>query len=378
MSAPTHMEPEQSDADELSVVLLGQIDRLFAQHVTKERLYAAEDGAWQADIWDAVMEAGLPLALVPEQQGGYGLKPADALLLVRRAAYYTTPLPLGEAMLASAFWASASGEPPDGIVTLASGLRASPPTLSSVAGGYRVEGTLERVPWGKDADHVLVWANDQNGAAHLALIPRSEGEVRHRRNVAFEPRPTIVLSGNVLPDELVRPAPPWLKEGVLPFGALLRAVQMVGAMERSLEYALAHANERSQFGRVLSKFQAIQHMLADAAGEFAASAATADGAAEAWGHPDFVLAAAFAKARVGEAAGKVAAICHQVHGAMGFTHEHPLHLATRRLWSWRDEFGAEPLWQEMIGRRICAGGGEALWDTLVRVTHNTAGRQGIE
>jgi acyl-CoA dehydrogenase len=141
-------------------------------------------------------------------------------------------------------------------------------------------------------------------------------------------------------------------------------------MERCLEYSLSHANERQQFGRSLSKFQAIQHMLAEAAGEFAASAAATDGATQAWGSPDFALGAAFAKARAGEAAGMVASICHQVHGAMGFTHEHPLHFATRRLWSWRDEFGAEPLWQEMIGRQICTGGGEALWDTLVRLTHS--------
>jgi acyl-CoA dehydrogenase len=116
-------------------------------------------------------------------------------------------------------------------------------------------------------------------------------------------------------------------------------------------------------------------MLAEAAGEFAASAAAADGAAIAWGSPAFPQATALAKARVGEASGKVAAICHQVHGAMGFTHEHPLHFSTRRLWSWRDEFGGEAHWQEMIGRSVCADGGEALWDTLVGVTH--AGRDRI-
>ena len=149
---------------------------------------------------------------------------------------------------------------------------------------------------------------------------------------------------------------------------------MVGAMERCLKYALTYANERKQFGRPLAKFQAIQHMLAEAAGEFAASTAAADGAADAWGSPAFLQATAFAKARVGEASGKVAAICHQVHGAMGFTHEHPLHFSTRRLWSWRDEFGSEAYWQEEIGRSVCAGGGEALWDALVGVSHLGPGR----
>jgi acyl-CoA dehydrogenase len=140
---------------------------------------------------------------------------------------------------------------------------------------------------------------------------------------------------------------------------------MVGAMERCLDYAIAYAMERQQFGRPIAKFQAIQHMLADAAGQFAAAAASADLAADSVGQADFDFTVAVAKARVGEAAGKVAEICHQVHGAMGFTQEHPLHFATRRLWSWRDEFGHEAYWQQRIGMLVCAAGGNALWQRLV-------------
>lgn len=62
---------------------------------------------------------------------------------------------------------------------------------------------------------------------------------------------------------------------------------------------------------------------------------------------------------------ELALACHQVHGAMGFTQEHALHFATRRLWSWRDECGAESFWQEWIGRTVCRNGGAALWPSLV-------------
>ncbi len=96
----------------------------------------------------------------------------------------------------------------------------------------------------------------------------------------------------------------------------------------------------------------------------AAASAAADGAAEAWSHAEFGLATAMAKARVGEAAGKVAAICHQVHGAMGFTQEHPLHFATRRLWSWRDEFGSERYWNRELGRQLAEAGADALWPRI--------------
>jgi alkylation response protein AidB-like acyl-CoA dehydrogenase len=72
-----------------------------------------------------------------------------------------------------------------------------------------------------------------------------------------------------------------------------------------------------------------------------------------------------AKARVGEAAGVASEIAHQVHGAMGFTHEHQLHHFTRRLLAWRDEFGRENYWQQRIGRQIASGGADALWDFVV-------------
>ena len=58
--------------------------------------------------------------------------------------------------------------------------------------------------------------------------------------------------------------------------------------------------------------------------------------------------------RVGEAAGTGAAIAHQVHGAMGFTYEHSLHHATRRLWAWREEFGNEAVWATRLGRMVAA------------------------
>jgi alkylation response protein AidB-like acyl-CoA dehydrogenase len=70
-------------------------------------------------------------------------------------------------------------------------------------------------------------------------------------------------------------------------------------------------------------------------------------------------AIAAAKIRASEAAGKVAEIAHQVHGAIGFTHEHSLHRLTRRLWSWRDEFGTEAHWSRELGRAVIAAGADA-------------------
>ncbi len=353
-----------TEAQELSAIVLEQADRLFHGEVTKQRMADADSGNWPSAIWQSVEQAGLPLALVPEAQGGPGLPPADALRLIRRAAYYTVPVPLPETMFAVALWAEAGGAAIAGPVSLAPVAVDDSVGIERSAGGFVLHGRARRVPWASQVDHVLVYARDDSGAGQLALLPRVAASVQPFRNLANEPRDALLLDGVAVPKEAVRPAPAECTEGFLLLGALIRAQQMVGAMERCLDYALAYAMERQQFGRAIGKFQAVQHMLADAAGQYAAAAAAAELAGEAYGNAEFAFTVAIAKARAGEAVAKVGEVCHQVHGAIGFTQEHPLHFATRRLWSWRDEFGHETYWQERIGRIVCNAGGEALWPML--------------
>jgi len=71
-----------------------------------------------------------------------------------------------------------------------------------------------------------------------------------------------------------------------------------------------------------------------------------------------------AKTRVGEAATLACEIAHQVHGAIGFTKEYALQLATRRLWSWREEFGGDPEWAAKVGTYACRRGADELWPML--------------
>jgi acyl-CoA dehydrogenase len=359
----------QHTASDVAVMVLEAADRVFAGEVTRERMAAADRGEWQRAIWDAIEQAGLPLALVPEAAGGVGLPIAQGLQIVRRAGYHALPVPLAETMLAAWAWTAAGGEAPRGPATIAPATADDACHLERSHEGYRVHGEAQRVPWATDAGSAVVFAQSSDGPALVLLdaaaLPRGRTHHVTVRNLASEPRPTLRFDGLAVPAAHVRPAPAPYRTGFLHLGALMRAQQMVGAMERSLDYALSYAMERKQFGRPIAKFQAIQHMLAEAAGQFAAAAASADLAVDAVGQPDFEFCAAIAKARVGEAAGKVAEVCHQVHGAMGFTQEHPLHFATRRLWSWRDEFGHEAFWQQRIGELVCADGGDPLWLRLV-------------
>lgn len=132
-------------------------------------------------------------------------------------------------------------------------------------------------------------------------------------------------------------------------GALDRSALMAAGAAKVLELSVAHARTRVQFGRPLVRFQAVQQHLAVLAGHALAARAAVDEAQDREGDD---LAAALAKVRTGQAATEVARIAHQLHGAIGFTDEHPLHLFTRPLWRWRDEFGTEDEWAAWAGERL--------------------------
>lgn len=348
--------------DDVSSIILDQADRLFQDVISAQPLAACDGERWPTELWDRVQEAGLPLALVPEDQGGIGLSIATVGALAALSGYHTIPLPIAETMLVHGLWAKAAGSVPQGSASLA-------PTAEGIAiearpEGYRLEGSIKRVPWGANVDDILVFARSAASDGCLVLLPRLLTRSTASTNLAGEPRTDIVLTGIVVPPDRVTPSPAELRDGLMPFGALMRSFQMVGAMQRALDLSVKYSGDREQFGRPISKFQAIQQMLAEAAGHLAAVKATcARAASEAWGSEGVFFSAA-AKSRAGEAAGKVAEICHQAHGAIGFTQEHSLHLATRRLWSWRDEFGNEPYWQEIIGRTVCSAGSGSLWPGL--------------
>ena len=110
---------------------------------------------------------------------------------------------------------------------------------------------------------------------------------------------------------------------------------------------------------------ALMRLAGETAAAVAAASSAADAIARAEGFDDHVfLEVASAKIRAGEAAGEGAAIGHQVHGAIGFTLEHILHRYSRRLWSWRDDFGSESVWAVKLGNLIAAKGADELWPTL--------------
>lgn len=347
----------------MSDQLADSAERLFATNTGKAVIRSAEDGAFPHALWAAVTEAGFTAALLPEHAGGFGATAAEAMSLLRIAAAHAAPIPLAETMLAGWLLAQAGLPVPEGALTLAPVRTKDTLSLRRTEDGWRLVGTAARIPWARDAAGIVVLAAGPDGPA-VALLRAGSFTVQHDRNLAGEPRDTITVDTAVSADATA-PAPPGFGPAQLrAAGAVLRTVQIAGALSRALALSVQYAQTRVQFGRPIGKFQAIQHNLAIMAGHAAAAIAAADMAAEALEQGLDPLLVGAAKARAGEAASIAAGLAHQSHGAIGFTQEYELHFATRRLWSWRDEFGNEAEWNGIVGRAALAAGPDGLWPML--------------
>jgi acyl-CoA dehydrogenase len=240
------------------------------------------------------------------------------------------------------------------------------------------------VPYGRLATTVA--AGSGEGGDWLAVIAPTDrdgtgqsgtGQSGTGRNLAGEPRDEVALGGAAE----VHAAPAGTADFARRLLRLFRSLLIAGAAQRALDLTVTYVQEREQFGRPLARFPTVQQELARMAGEVAliAAATQAAVAAEASlpaadGLPaedglvagDAVSAVLAAKAQASHGAGIVAAIAHQLHGAIGTTEEHRLRLTTTRLWSWRDEDGSEAECFAELGRAAldAATQGGGLWPWL--------------
>jgi acyl-CoA dehydrogenase len=348
---------------DVSDLLEATVARVFTDGVTPERIVEAERGGWLLGLWDAVESNGLLAAHLSEDAGGAGASWREATIVARASGRHAVPLPIAETMLGGWLLERAGVPVPPGPLTVAA--QALP---AEALDDRTLSARLARVPWGRHAKHVVVTAPADRGV-RVAVVP-SEGTVVARgHDLALEPRDDLELSAvPITTGDAALPT-----DVVTLYGAMLRSLQMAGALEAILDLSVQYANERVQFGRPIGQFQAIQQELARLAGLVAAAGVAADVAARAAsdaglpllglvgapGDPTFEIAAA--KVVVGDAAELGPRIAHQVHGAIGFTYEHRLHFFTRRLWAWRAEFGTAEVWAERLGTPVLAAGADALW-----------------
>ena len=361
--------------NELRDILHDSVTRLFDDGVTREVLVDAETGNWPAALWDALEENGLTRPLTPESEGGVGARWADAFVILRAAGRAAAPVPLAETIVGAWLANRAGLDVPVGPLAVASTAQAPSLSLDRKEDGWRLSGIMTAVPWGRHAHHVLA-VGHRDGAAHLVVARPDDAEIREDSNIAREPRDTLTFDDAPVEVAALN-APGDAGDIVRCYGAMARSAQMAGGIERALAESVQYAKDRIQFGRPIAKFQAIQHQLATFAAQSAQATIAAECAFAAADRGDPTFEVACAKVVAGDAAGTAATIAHQVHAAIGFTYEHVLQFTTRRLWSWRAEYGAEADWAERLGRDAAARGGADFWpDMTARQAVDPASQQG--
>jgi len=360
------LSDDQRDLQSAASVLLG--DRCTTARV---RQVADESGHLDVTLWRAMAEQGWLAVELPEAVGGLGLGLVETVVLCEQLGRHVAPVPFLGTVLASGALASAVAEGrtdaaaplgPCGIGTwierLATGDAIGAVAWSRRPGavsahregdGWTLSGRSDLVVYGPSADVIVVCAEVDGAPAVLVLAP--EGSERPQPEPAMDrtrsvgwlsvaDRPALHLGGTEAMADLLDRA------------ATAVSAEMLGAADRVLEMTVAYAKDRVQFGRPIGGFQAVKHrcadMLVDVEGMRSATyyAGWAVGAAD----PDASAAASVAKVWSSDAARRVMASGLQVHGGIGFTWEHDLHLFLKRSQLDQMSFGDAGLHRERLAQ----------------------------
>lgn len=216
----------------------------------------------------------------------------------------------------------------------------------------RVSGRIPRV-LGADSAQTYLAVVRRGEAAELRLVRRGEG-------VSVTARRPLDRSRDLGDIELVdAPSQPVGDAGLDVAEALDRATDLagvlvaadsLGATERMLEMAVEYSGQRHQFGVPIGSFQAVKHAAAtiEVGVEAARSAVYYAAASVDVAHEDSRLHAAAVKAQVGAAGVAASDSALTMHGAIGYTWEHDLHLFYKRARLDAVLFGSPSLWNERL------------------------------
>jgi len=315
------------------------------------REIAGEVPPIDAELWAAMGEQGWPAVEGSEEDGGLGLSTVEVAVLCEELGRHLAPVPFGPTVVTRAALAGAvtrgdaekhaplgdadidawTRRLSEGTATgaLAWSVRPEAVTARRHEDGWRLSGKSDPTVNGPDADVVVVRAATSDGPALFALVPGTSGRPARQPAMdrtrslgwcVFDDSPAQRIGGASAVDD------------VLDRAVVAVCAEMLGAATAVLEMTVQYAKDRVQFGRPIGSFQAVKHRCADmlvdvegmrSAAYYGAWAVGAgdDGASE---------AASAAKVWCSDAARRVMASGLQVHGGIGFTWEHDLHLFLKR------------------------------------------------
>jgi acyl-CoA dehydrogenase len=196
------VEPATGNAVVESENIVGQTaERIFADLADAQTINSDKNGGWKAPLWQALTEAGLPLAWVPEDCGGSGASLAEGFSVLSAAGRSALAMPLAETMLAGWLLAQARIASPEGAMTVAP---ASPKDRITVRPDGTLSGRARGVPFAKDVQHIAVLAHGPGGVA-IALVEAAACRIESGLNLANDGSDTLTFN-NVAP-VVIKPAP---------------------------------------------------------------------------------------------------------------------------------------------------------------------------
>ena len=345
------------------------------------RAMATDERGYTDEFWREIGELGWLGLVVPESHGGSGMDMSDMAVLLAEWGAALAPGPLVESAVVSAsaidhFGSDAQKQ--EWLPGIAIGETVVVPSLVGVDGstnpnamgvrasetsnGWVISGTSRFVPYGNSADLVLMPAETEAGVTVFAVpIKSAEGTVNINRvkMAAGAPACDIEMNEVVVPNAAVLGEAGGgtdVVDHMMLYGASARATQMVGAGSAVTDRTIEYVKDRRQFGRPIGAFQVIQHYMADMATKVKSAKHLADRAAWALSADvDGAMASRVvsqAKWTANTLMHDIVWKAHQTHGAIGFTWEHDLHLYTRRVLSWRADYGDTDSHIENLARTI--------------------------
>ncbi len=315
--------------------------------------------------WRRAAELGWTSLLVPEELGGgsvSGNGVRDLALVAELAGKTVAPGPLHPVSTVLAGLVEAPENHEDTIESLVNGeLIASwavyepgrswaptrpSATASATDSGYRLSGVKDRVEAGADSDLLLVVA-ECDGAARQFLVPTDTPGLRVEPQKSLDlvkSYARVDLGGVEIPAAAAvgtadQTAALIARQSQI--AQMLQCAEVVGILDAVLKFTIQWGFDRYSFGRPIGSYQALKHRYADLKIWFeACKAATNAAVAEVASHsPGAEMAVSVAKSYVGEYAPRMLQDCIQLHGGIGVTWEHDLHVYLRRAMLDRSLFG---------------------------------------
>lgn len=313
---------------------------------------------YSAEIWRALVEMDVIGLAIPTELGGSGggLLDITAVCIETGRAGVASPLVPSSVVAATAIAAAQVTSPhhreliariANGQATVATALAGVALSVSghlSTQVSWRLTGNAALVAFADTAERILARVDTDQGPALLLVDPTADGvTLTPLDNIAGLPLFHVELDNVAVTTDDLAGAPGQADELLRPAvgrGAVLRAAEIAGAGERLLEMVVDYATQRTQFGRAIGSYQAVQYLCTDIAID--AHLCTLLAKRAAWlvdtAQPAQRSIAA-AKLHASRAAAHMAQQAHEVFAGIGYMAEHDLHLLTRQLKFWEHDLG---------------------------------------